>query len=86
MKEYPKSNEDDITYKFFDIDSDADGLITFEETAAYFASNGGKAILMQTPGWSCSYKCPLWFYCVIKNKIRGNFARCGAGPAGCKCL
>ena len=67
LKEYPKSNEDDIVYKFFDIDADADGLITYEETAAYFSKNGGKAILMQTPGWSCAYKCPIWYYCRFKN-------------------
>ena len=85
MKEYPKANEEDITYKFFDIDADADGLITYEEAAAYFANNGGKAVLMQTPGWSCSYKCPVWYYCIYKTRFRGSLAQCGPVPAGCRC-
>ena len=80
-KEYPSANEDDITYKFFDIDVDGDGLITFEETQDYFSKNGGKKSLMQQPGLACVYKCSVWYTCLIKSS-----GFCGNEPYGCNCI
>ena len=81
LKEYPAANEDEIVYKFFEIDTDADDLITFEETKAYFNSNKGKLSLNQTPGSGCFYKCGIWYQCIIR---AGAF--CGMKPTGCNCL